>query len=129
MESVRLRVLQEICEGMKHLHAHRLIHRDLKPTNILLDAAGVVKIADMGLTRHLIEDESHISSTSSAGTLGWQPREVLRGERATALVDVFSFGLVAHFVITKGMHLFGSLNDRVARIERDSLLLCRSCDA
>jgi serine/threonine-protein kinase/endoribonuclease IRE1 len=119
VKSVQIRVLREICEGMKHLHAHRMIHRDLKPTNILLDAAGVVKIADMGLTRQLVEDESHISSTSSAGTLGWQPREVLRGERATAKVDVFSFGLVAHYVITKGMHLFGSLNERVARIERD----------
>ena len=118
-EDVQVRVLQEICEGMKHLHAHRLIHRDLKPTNILLDAAGVVKIADMGLTRQLVEDEAHISSTSSAGTLGWQPREVLRGERATVKVDIFSFGLVAHFVITKGMHLFGTLNERVARIERD----------
>jgi serine/threonine-protein kinase/endoribonuclease IRE1 len=118
IKSVQLRVIQELCEGMSHLHAHQLIHRDLKPTNVLLDASGTVKIADMGLTRKLIEDESHIASTSSAGTLGWQPPEVLRGERATAAVDVFSFGLVAHFILSQGEHLFGSQGERVARIER-----------
>lgn len=75
-------------------------------------------MADMGLTRKLIEDESHISSTSSAGTLGWQPPEVLRGERAGVTVDVFSFGLVSYFMLSQGGHPFGNPGERVARIER-----------
>ena len=50
--SERLRMLSDVAEGMAQMHHKRYIHRDLKPDNVLINAEGVCKIADLGLSRN-----------------------------------------------------------------------------
>ncbi|CEM06993.1 unnamed protein product [Vitrella brassicaformis CCMP3155] len=59
---VRDRFVREICEGVQYLHDHGILHRDLKPGNILLAEYLVIKISDFGMTRNV-----QVTSSSSAG--------------------------------------------------------------
>ena len=114
----RLRVLHELAQGIAHLHSLGVIHRDLTPSNVLLDDEGVVKISDMGLARKIIDGQGHVSTTSQ-GTIGWQPAEVLEKQAQSEKVDVFSFGCLCFYVLTLGKHPFGKSEEWQLRISKD----------
>ncbi|KAI3784706.1 hypothetical protein L1987_43809 [Smallanthus sonchifolius] len=92
----RMGVILGTAEGLVYLHqgCHvRIIHRDIKSSNILLDRDFSPKIADFGLVRTFGADRSHLT-TGIAGTLGYMaPEYIVRGQ-LTEKVDVFSFGVV-----------------------------------
>jgi serine/threonine protein kinase len=94
-------------------HQAGILHRDIKPDNIMINRVGVVKVLDFGLARlagNLVPDPeamgSHgtISGTLS-GTLSYMSPELLRGEPASAASDVFSLGSVLYELFT-GYHPF-----------------------
>jgi serine/threonine-protein kinase len=82
-----LRVAREICLGLAALHERGVVHRDLKPGNIMLDREGHVRIVDFGLA---VTEGSAPSQV--AGTLGFVAPECLRGEPPTARSDLYSLG-------------------------------------
>lgn len=92
----RMEVILGTAEGLAYLHAGchvRIIHRDIKSSNILLDKDYSPKIADFGLVRTFGTDRSHLT-TGIAGTLGYMaPEYIVRGQ-LTEKADVFSFGVV-----------------------------------
>ncbi|KAI3725999.1 hypothetical protein L1987_65796 [Smallanthus sonchifolius] len=92
----RMEVILGTAEGLVYLHqgCHvRIIHRDIKSSNILLDKDFSPKIADFGLVRTFGADRSHLT-TGIAGTLGYMaPEYIVRGQ-LTEKADVFSFGVV-----------------------------------
>ncbi|KAL1216476.1 Cysteine-rich receptor-like protein kinase 3 [Cardamine amara subsp. amara] len=98
----RFKILLGTAEGMAYLHEEsnlRIIHRDIKLSNILLEDDFTPRIADFGLARLFPEDKSHIS-TAIAGTLGYMaPEYVVRG-KLTEKADVYSFGVLMIEVIT-----------------------------
>lgn len=121
-------VLEQIAEGVKYLHSLKIVHRDIKPQNILVapvkkrrakkvnpDDKYAVRmlISDFGLCKRLENDQSSFRATTAnggAGTSGWRAPEVLNDDsnrRATRALDIFSLGCVFYYVLTGGGHPFG----------------------
>jgi eukaryotic-like serine/threonine-protein kinase len=82
----------DICEGLEYAHAHGVVHRDVKPANVFITAAGQVKILDFGLARLVT---SQLTNTHMLmGTLNYMAPEQVRGDRADHRADVFSAGVL-----------------------------------
>eukprot|EP00741_Cyanophora_paradoxa_P009242 tig00001416_g8952.t1 len=109
------RVLGELVQGVAFLHAMHIVHRDIKPVNVLLTETGMLKISDMGLSRRLQAHETSYESCTP-GTSGWQAPEVLLAGRLTKAVDIFSTGCLLHYVLTFAGHPFGERMEREANV-------------
>ncbi|KAG2320650.1 hypothetical protein Bca52824_013863 [Brassica carinata] len=100
--AARQRICVGIARGLQFLHEGsmiRMVHRDIKTTNVLLDADLNAKISDFGLAR-LHEEEQTQISTKIVGTIGYMaPEYALYGE-LTEKADVFSFGVVAMEIVS-----------------------------
>jgi serine/threonine-protein kinase len=94
----KLKILEQIAEGLAFAHAKEVIHRDLKPANVQVQPAGRVKIMDFGLARLAATDMTRAGTIM--GTPHYMSPEQVRGERADARSDVFSLGVVVYEVLT-----------------------------
>ena len=95
----------EIATGLNHIHKHGIIHRDIKPVNIMLDSKSNIKIADLGVGCTVVEDPNILTCENIAGTeLFLDPRFYLRDsdkiQTATVESDIFSFGQTMFSIIT-----------------------------
>ncbi|KAL5699665.1 non-specific serine/threonine protein kinase [Ranunculus cassubicifolius] len=98
---VRFQIILGIARGLQYLHedSHmRIVHRDIKASNILLDDKFQPKIGDFGLARFFPEDELYLSTTF-AGTLGYTaPEYAIRGELSEK-ADIYSYGVLVLEII------------------------------
>ena len=103
----------QAARALSAAHSAGILHRDMKPENIMLCKDGVVKILDFGLARHGGVAGPEPSSTGASGTISgtlsgtllYMPPEILRGEIATSASDVFSLGTFLYELIA-GQHPF-----------------------
>ena len=116
------RMIKEILSGLEFLHNQGILHRDLKPKNVLVDIDGHMKLADFGISRVLNENETSVR-TNSLGTRDWMAAEVICNidkkvkRRFKKKSDIQSAGMISFFILTKGKHPFGStLYDRMKNI-------------
>jgi serine/threonine protein kinase len=84
----------QIAETLDFVHSRGIVHRDVKPANVLLGPDDRAKLADFGIAR-LVDQESHYTRTGFAmGTIAYVSPEQVRGDQVTGAADVYSLGLV-----------------------------------
>jgi hypothetical protein len=86
---------EQLCRGLAHAHAQRIIHRDVKPANILISSTGRVKVGDFGVAR-LAEGSSDGALATVVGTPRYMAPEQGSGKPTTPATDVYSAGIVLY---------------------------------
>ena len=110
-----LRVIGGVGAGLDAIHRRGIVHRDVKPANILLGGSGAVKLADLGIASAI--DRTRITTDGAVlGTFSYMAPEQLDGARPSAAVDVYALAAVA----------FEVLSGRKARVERNPVALAHA---
>ncbi|MEY4225266.1 MAG: hypothetical protein RL190_23 [Actinomycetota bacterium] len=94
-----LRAVAAVCDALEHAHARGVVHRDVKPGNILLREDGILKLTDFGIA--LIDSPDATVDESLLGTLSYMAPEQVRGELQTSAVDIWAAALVAYEALTR----------------------------
>ena len=116
-------VLEQTLAALQHAHRQGIVHRDVKPENLMVTRDGVVKVADFGLARALADAQITEAGTVT-GTVQYLAPEQLQGEPADPRTDLYALGIVAFELLTARLPFTGEtpmaiaykhIHERVAR--------------
>ncbi|XP_010557133.1 PREDICTED: probable LRR receptor-like serine/threonine-protein kinase At1g56140 isoform X2 [Tarenaya hassleriana] len=111
--ATRFEICLGVARGLAYLHEEsrpRIVHRDVKASNILLDSNLVPKISDFGLAKLYDDKKTHLS-TKVAGTIGYLSPEYVMLGHLTEKTDVFAFGVVALEIVSGRPNFCGEIDD------------------
>jgi eukaryotic-like serine/threonine-protein kinase len=116
----------QIGEALQEAHAHGIVHRDVKPENIMVNTKNQIKVMDFGLAK--LKGSMKLTRTSSTvGTLAYMAPEQIQGEAVDARSDIFSFGIVLFEMLTgrlpfRGEHeaamMYSIVNEEPAPLQK-----------
>ena len=117
-----LDVVTQACRGLEYAHRNGVVHRDVKPGNLLVSDTGVVKLADFGIAR--ATDQSSITQVGSVlGTAAYLSPEQARGDEAGPRADIYSLGVVTYQLISGRLpYEANSLSELALKQQRESPL-------
>ncbi|KAK7175291.1 hypothetical protein R3I93_002254 [Phoxinus phoxinus] len=109
------KIVKEMLLGLQVLHRAGVIHRDIKPRNVLIDSEKNARLADFGLSRKLEEGRSTVH-TVRAGTQGWEATEILNQSEKSGYKkssDIQVAGMLVYYILSDGKHPFGDMDREV----------------
>jgi len=108
-------LVAQAADGLAHAHAAGVVHRDVKPENLLVDADGALKIADFGIA-HAVEGTRLTSTGAVLGTASYLAPEQATGDTVTPATDVYALGAVLYELLTgRPPHTGTTLTELLAR--------------
>jgi serine/threonine protein kinase len=93
-------IAADVARGLAHAHSRGVVHRDLKPTNVLFDEEGRAKLADFGIARLMVGEGTLTEAGTVLGTAAYLSPEQAMGAPASTASDVYSFGVILFRMLT-----------------------------
>ena len=116
-EKIIMKIIMQICLGLKEIHKEKVIHRDLKPENIFIDEDYKVKIGDFGVSKMM--ESYHQYALSLAGTSHYIAPEIEKKEKYDFRVDIYSFGCIIYELFTLSEYYIDKLDEKDCKINLD----------
>ncbi|WP_331745565.1 protein kinase domain-containing protein [Streptomyces virginiae] len=95
-----LRWGEEICQALEAAHRAGVVHRDVKPSNVLITAAGRMKLCDFGIARRALATQGLTATGSAIGTPGYMAPEQIRGDTVGPTTDLYAVGCLLYELLT-----------------------------
>jgi len=110
-----IRITKQICDALEHAHEYHIVHRDVKPHNILVNKNGMVKVTDFGIARAITGNTiTHQQPSSVLGSVHYFSPEQARGGTTDLKSDIYSLGVVMYEMLTKKLPFSGDTPVSVA---------------
>ncbi|MDI6907885.1 MAG: PASTA domain-containing protein [Thermoanaerobacterales bacterium] len=100
-------IVLQVCEALTHAHQHHIIHRDVKPHNILITKNGLAKLADFGIAREA-GGSTLVNSNALVGSVHYISPEQARGDAADEESDIYSLGIVLYEMLAGSVPFTGA---------------------
>jgi serine/threonine-protein kinase len=100
-EKDALKIAGLVCEALQHMHEHGVVHRDLKPQNIMICCDGTLRIMDFGIARDTVSRRiTRVGNSKSMGTPDYMAPEQVKGKRADKRTDIYNLGALLYEMLT-----------------------------
>jgi len=111
----KLQIIEHLCAGLAYAHRQGVVHRDVKPGNVMVDAEETLKILDFGIAR--LADSTLTVSGSIIGTPNYMSPEQIMGEGIGPQSDIFAVGCLAYEILTYQQAFPGKIPEVLGRIQ------------
>lgn len=113
----RLDLLLQVCDAVSYAHQHLVIHRDLKPGNILVNSDGRVKLLDFGIAK-LLTGPAEEATRNTPLTLSYAAPEQLQGQAVSTATDIYALGVLAFELLTSRLPWVGTAMPMAVAIDK-----------